>query len=92
MARERAKEVRDQMKAKQVAIRDTRKAAQNTKQASKIAQRGKRKALKAPPVKRKPKRAKSGTAACLLSPEAAPAPPPKVSSRGHAITLLQKLR
>jgi hypothetical protein len=55
VARERAKEVRDQMKAKQVAACDARKPAQNTRQASKITQRGKRKALKAPPVKRKPK-------------------------------------
>jgi hypothetical protein len=80
------------MKAKQVATRDARKAAQNTRQASKITQRGKRKALKAPPVKRKPKQAKSSAAACLLSPEAASAPPPKVISCGRAITLLQKLR
>jgi hypothetical protein len=80
------------MKTKQVAAWDVRKAAQNTRQASKITQRGKRKALKAPPVKRKPKQAKSGAAARPSSPEAAPAPPPKVSSCGRAITLSQKLR
>ncbi|KAF1974341.1 hypothetical protein BU23DRAFT_461726, partial [Bimuria novae-zelandiae CBS 107.79] len=92
VARERAKEVRDQMKAEQVAAWDARKAAQNTRQASIITQRGKRKALKAPPAKRKPKRAKGSAAAYPSSLEAAPAPPPKVSSRGRAITLLQKLR
>jgi hypothetical protein len=92
VARGRAKEVQDQMKAEQVAARDASKPAQNTRQASKITQRGKRKALKAPPVKRKPKRAKGGAAARLSSPEAAPAPPPKVSSCGRAVTLSRKLR
>ncbi|KAF1971990.1 hypothetical protein BU23DRAFT_645251 [Bimuria novae-zelandiae CBS 107.79] len=80
------------MKAEQVAARDARKAAQNTRQASKITQRGKRKASKAPLTKRKLKRAKGGAAAHPSSLEAAPTPPPKVSSRGRAITLLQKLR
>ncbi|KAF1975688.1 hypothetical protein BU23DRAFT_458048, partial [Bimuria novae-zelandiae CBS 107.79] len=69
-----------------------RKAAQNTRQASTITQRGKRKASKAPLAKRKPKRAKGGAAAHPSSLEAAPAPPPKVSSRGRAITLSRKLR
>ncbi|KAF1978702.1 hypothetical protein BU23DRAFT_595819 [Bimuria novae-zelandiae CBS 107.79] len=87
VARERAKEVRDQMKAEQVAARDARKAAQNTRQASTITQRGKRKASKAPLAKRKLKRAKGGAAAHPSSLEATPAPPPKVSSRGRAITL-----
>ena len=92
MARERAKEVRDQMKAEQVAARDARKAAQNTRQASTVTQRGKRKASKAPAVKRKLKQPKGGAAAHPSSQEAAPAPLPKVSSRGRAITLSQKLR
>jgi hypothetical protein len=92
VARERAKEVRDRMKAEQVAARDARKAAQNTSQASAITPRGKRKALKAPLAKRKLKRAKGGTAARPSSLEAVPAPPPKVSSRGRAITLSRKLR
>jgi hypothetical protein len=73
------------MKAKQVAAQETRKAAQNTRQTSTITQRGKRKALKAPLAVRKPKQAKRGVAACLASPEAAPAPPPKVNTRGRAI-------
>ncbi|KAF1974487.1 hypothetical protein BU23DRAFT_461030, partial [Bimuria novae-zelandiae CBS 107.79] len=92
VARERAKEVRDQIKAEQVAARDARKAAQNTRQASTITQRGKRKASKASLIKRKLKQAKGGAAAYPSSLEAALAPPPKVSSRGRAITLLQKLR
>jgi hypothetical protein len=85
VAIERAKEVQDQMKAKQVAAREARKAAQNTRQASTITQRGKRKALKAPLAERKPKQAKCGVAACPVSPEAAPAPLPKVNTRGRAI-------
>jgi hypothetical protein len=92
VARERAKEVRDRMKAEQVAAREAKKATQNTRQAPIMAYRGKRKALEAPLAKRKPKRAKGGAAARPSSPEAAPAPPPKVSSRGRAITLSRKFR
>ncbi|KAF1828973.1 hypothetical protein BDW02DRAFT_651685 [Decorospora gaudefroyi] len=77
VARERAKEVRDRMKAEQVAAREARKATQNTRKAPIIAHRGKHKASEAPLAKRKPKRAKGGAAARPSSPEAAPAPPPK---------------
>jgi hypothetical protein len=80
------------MKAEQVAAREARKATQNTMQAPIIAYRGKSKALEVPLAKRKLKRAKGDAAACLSSPEAAPAPPPKVSSRGRAITLSRNLR
>jgi hypothetical protein len=92
VARERAKEVRDRMKAEQVAAREARKATQNTRQAPIVAHRGKRKASEASLAKRKPTRAKGGAAARPSSPEAAPAPPPKVSSRGRAITLSRKLK
>jgi hypothetical protein len=92
VARGRAKEVRDQMKAEQVAAQEARKATQNTRQAPIIAHRGKRKALEAPLVKRKLKQAIGGAAARLLSLEAALAPLPKVSSCGRAITLSRKLR
>jgi hypothetical protein len=53
VARERAKEVRDRMKAEQVAAREARKATQNTRQAYIIACRGKRKASEALLAKRK---------------------------------------
>ncbi|KAF1952217.1 hypothetical protein CC80DRAFT_508260 [Byssothecium circinans] len=71
---------------------ERRVARERAKEASTITQRGKRKASKAPLAKRKPKRAKGGAAAHPSSLEAAPAPPPKVSSRGRAITLSRKLR
>lgn len=76
--------------AEQVAAREARKAAQNTRQALTMTQRGRRKALKAPPVEYMPKKAKRGVAACPASLEAAPAFSPKVNSRGRDIRKLTR--
>jgi hypothetical protein len=92
VARERTKEVRDRVKAERVAAREAKKATQNTRQAPIMAYRSERKASEVLLAKRKPKRAKGGAAARPSSLEAAPAPPPKVSSRGRTITLSRKLR
>jgi hypothetical protein len=90
VARERAKVVRDRMKAEQAAARAARIEAQNTKRASKTAQTGKRKASRAPSAKREPKRRAGGAVAVRASPEAASAAAPKLNSRGRAIRLPRK--
>jgi hypothetical protein len=80
-----AKLLQEQEKEERGVVRERAKKVQDQRQTSTITQRGKRKALKAPLAVRKPKQAKRGVAACLASPEAAPAPPPKVNTRGRAI-------
>ncbi|KAF1968422.1 hypothetical protein BU23DRAFT_480112, partial [Bimuria novae-zelandiae CBS 107.79] len=55
-------------------------------------QKGKRKALRGPPLKSKPKRRAGGGVALEESLEATLAAPPKVDSRGRTITLPSKYK
>jgi hypothetical protein len=92
VAREKAKEVRDQMKAEQVAARAARNKANNTRKLSTTALKGKRKALRAPSSSLKSKRPKGDAAAGASSSIAAPAAPPKVTTRGRNIVFPSKYR
>jgi hypothetical protein len=77
-------------KAGKAAQAETKKAAQNTKKTLQTAQSGKREASRASSPKGKRQKQSGGVAACLSSPEAAPAAEPKVNSRGRAINLPSK--
>jgi hypothetical protein len=92
VVQEKAKEVRDQMKAEQVAARAARNEANNTKKLSTTAQKGKSKALRAPSSSLKSKRPKSKAAAGASSSNAAPAALPKATTRGRNIFTLLKYR
>jgi hypothetical protein len=92
VAQEKAKEVRDQMKAERVAACAARNKANNTKKLSTTAQKGKRKALRAPSSSLKSKRPKGEAAAGALSSNAAPAALPKVTTWGRNIVIPPKYR
>jgi hypothetical protein len=92
VAREEAKVVRDREKAEKAAAAAAKKAAQNTKKSLLTAQSGNRKALRASSPKPKRQRRAGGAAAFAASPEAAPAAPPKLNSRGRPINVPAKYR
>jgi hypothetical protein len=85
VARERAKELRDQMKAKQATACAAKIAAQNTIKSSTAAQTGQRKASRAPSQAHKHQKCGGVATAGVQSPEAVPATAPKLNSRGRAI-------
>jgi uncharacterized protein YndB with AHSA1/START domain len=89
---ERLKKEREHERAGKLAARNARIAAQNTTKAIQNAPPTKRKASQAAPSKSKRLRRSGDRAAVAASPEAAPAAPPKLSSRGRAIMPSQKLR
>jgi hypothetical protein len=90
VARKKAKEVRDQMKAEQVAARAARNKANNTKKPSTTVQRGKHKALRAPSSSLKSKRPKGKAAAGASFSSAALAALPKVTTQGRNIVIPPK--
>jgi hypothetical protein len=90
VARERAKEVRDQMKAEQATAHAAKIAAQNTIKSSTAAQTGKRKASRAPSQAHKHQKCGGIATAGVQSPEAVPATAPKLNSCGHAIKPLHR--
>jgi hypothetical protein len=90
--RVRLREERERERAAKLAARKARIAAQNTKKPIQNASATKRKVSQKAPSKSKRSQRSGGGTACVASPEAAPAAPPKVSSCGRAITLSQKLR
>jgi hypothetical protein len=81
-----AKVDRKRLKAEKAAQAEAKKAAQNTKKTLQTAQSGKHKASQASSPKSKCQKQSGGVAARLSFPEAVLATPPKVNSRGRAIT------
>jgi hypothetical protein len=90
--RERLKEERERERAGRLAARNARIAAQNTKKPTQNAPATKRKASQNAPLISKRQRRSGGAAARAASPEAAPAAPPKLTSRGRTIYFPRKYR
>ncbi|KAF2820865.1 hypothetical protein CC86DRAFT_459456 [Ophiobolus disseminans] len=92
VAREEAKVVREEVKAKKAADRAAKIKAQNTKKAAQKSQLGKRRASRLPSSAPKPQKRCDVSGGVAASPEAAPAAPPKVNSRGRHIKVPDKYR
>jgi rubrerythrin len=92
VAREEAKVVRDQEKAKKAAATVAKKAAQNIRKTLPTAQSGKHKASQACQPKAKHARRSGGGAAADGSTPPVVAAPPKLNSHGRAINVPAKYR
>jgi hypothetical protein len=84
--------VRNCKKAEQAAACAAKIKAQNTKNAMQTSQLGKLKASRTASSNTKHQKRVRERAAIAASLEAAPAAPPEISCRGHAITLLHKYK
>ncbi|KAI1669638.1 DDE-1 domain containing protein [Pyrenophora tritici-repentis] len=92
VAREAAKVVKEKERAEKAAARAARIEAQATKRASQTTQDRKRKALVVPSSRTKRQKRGGRSTATAASTEAAPAAPPKTSSRGRTIKTPSKYR